>query len=372
MPLAELPATLPTPYTILIIGDQAEMAALIAHHLKSEGYQTRIADSGAQARSQLLAFTPDLILLDVIMHDANGFDLCREIKLNKETMLVPVVLITSLDSKEDRIRGIKAGCDEFLSKPVYRDELRARVLSLLKLQTVRKALEQERLANEKGKRAAMRQTFERYVAPNVVEQILSEGGNAFMAHNGERRDAVALFADMRGFTRMSEALTPLEVVGILNEFFSTLTAVAYRHQGTVLSMAGDCLLIGFGVPLALPDIERNALQAAHDIVMETRPLMAHWLEKFGVKLGVGIGLNRGEVIAGNVGSPSYMSYTMIGDTVNVAARLTDLARAGEIICAGRMHATAAAMAGQLVDERPYDVALKGKTLPVLAFGYGVK
>ena len=373
MPLAALtsqPAQ--TTNAILVVDDQADMAALIAHHLKSDGYRTLIAGSGAEARFQLQQATPDLVLLDVMMHDANGFDLCREIKAAKETQLVPVVMITSLDSKEDRILGIRAGCDEFLSKPVHRDELRARVHSLLKLRDARQALEQEQLAAEQAKRAAMRRTFERYVSPSVVEQILNTGGKAFDDGGGERRDVVALFADMRGFTRMSETLAPQQVVGILNQFFSTLTEVAHHHDGTVLSMAGDCLLIGFGLPLALPKLEQSALRAACEIVVQIKPLAELWRANFGVEVGVGIGMNRGDVIVGNVGSQTYMSYTIIGDAVNIAARLTDLARMGEIVCTGTLRACADSMAQELVCVLQHEVTLKGKSQPVLASSYRVR
>jgi adenylate cyclase len=359
--------------TILVVDDQADMAALIAHHLKADGYHTLIARSGAEARAQLRLATPDLVLLDVLMHDTNGFDLCREIKTAKETQLVSVVMITSLDSKEDRIQGIEAGCDEFLSKPVHRDELRARVHSLLKLRDARQALEQEQLAAEQAKRAAMRRTFERYVSPSVVEQILKSGGKAFDGDGGaERRDVVALFADMRGFTRMSETLAPHQVVGILNQFFGTLTEVAHRHNGTVLSMAGDCLLIGFGLPLALPSPEISALRAAREIVIQVKPLAESLRTTFDVDIGVGVGLNRGDVIVGNVGSQTYMSYTIIGDAVNVAARLTDLARSGEIVCTGSMRASADLMAEELERVVEQEVVLKGKTQPVLASRFRVK
>ncbi len=362
----------PTPSTILVIDDQEDVLLLISHYLKMDGHRALTAQSGEAARQHLAAATPDLILLDVLMHDVNGFDLCREIKAAPASRMVPVVLVTSLDGKEDRIAGIEAGCDEFLSKPLHRDELRARVRSLLKLQAARKALEAEQLAKEQEKRAALRHTFERYVSPSVVEQVLQQGesgGASFMADAGSRRDAVALFADMRGFTRMSETLTPLEVVDILNQFFSTLTEVAHRHGGTIFSMAGDCLLIGFGVPLPLPDIERSALAAARDIVLETAPLVQRWQQQYGVNVGVGIGINRGEVIAGNIGSASYISYTIIGDTVNVAARLTDLAHPGEVVCAARMRAAATGMTGWQVREQEYTVTLKGKALPVHAYGY---
>ena len=349
------------------------MAALIAKYLESDGISSRTARSGNQARSAVQAQLPDLILLDVLLPDANGFDLCRALKADKTTAMVPVVLITSLESKADRILGIQAGCDEFLSKPVNRDELRARVTSLLKLQVARKALEHERSLIEEAKRVAIQQAFERYVSPGVVEQILTSGDNAFLQNNDSRRDVVALFADMRGFTRMSETLLPAQVVSILNQFFSALTEVAHRHNGTVLSMAGDCLLIGFGVPLTLPDIEWSGLLAARDIVRQIAPLKDRWKLDFGADVGVGIGMNRGEVIVGNIGSQSYMSYTIIGDAVNIAARLTDLAAPGEIVLTERLRAKAQSPDFQdsLVDEQLMDTHLKGKTIAVKAFRYRV-
>lgn len=365
-----LPGAVPS---ILIVDDQPEMAALISMYLKGEGIHSRIARSGAQAWAALQDQLPNLILLDVLLPDANGFDLCRAFKANKATAMVPIVLITSLESKADRIMGIQAGCDEFLSKPVHRDELRARVAMLLKLQAARRALEHERGLVEEAKRAAIQHAFERYVSPGVVEQILQTGDNAFLLNNENRRDVVALFADMRGFTRMSETLLPAQVVLILNQFFSTLTAVAHRYNGTVLSMAGDCLLIGFGVPLALPDAEACSLRAARDIVREILPLKQHWQQAYGVAVDVGIGINRGEVIVGNIGSQSYMSYTIIGDAVNIAARLTDLAAPGEILLTERMRATARSpeLVSHLVGETQVDTQLKGKTAAVRAFRYRV-
>ena len=366
------PETNPRP-SVLIVDDQPEMAALVALYLHGEGIQSRIARTGEQARAALKTRLPDLILLDVLLPDANGFDLCAEFKTDKSTAMVPIVLITSLESKADRISGIKAGCDEFLSKPVNRDELRARVASLLKLQAAHRALDHERRLVEEAKRAAIQQAFERYVSPGVVEQILRTGDNAFTQNNENRRDVVALFADMRGFTRMSETLLPAQVVAILNDFFSALTEVAHRHNGTVLSMAGDCLLIGFGVPFALADIGMSSLLAARDMVRAIAPLKQRWQRDYGIEVGIGIGMNRGEVIVGNIGSQSYMSYTIIGDAVNVAARLTDLAGPGEILLTQRLCETARSpsLATSLINEQRLETALKGKTGTIRAYRFGV-
>jgi class 3 adenylate cyclase len=121
------------------------------------------------------------------------------------------------------------------------------------------------------------------------------------------------------------------VVPLLNEYFSLLTEITFRHEGTVFHMAGDCLMLGFGVPLEQPDSPQRALQAAREMLESFGALARSWEERHHVEAGLGIGINEGDVVAGNVGSSAYMSYTIIGDTVNIAARLCQRARAGEIL-----------------------------------------
>jgi class 3 adenylate cyclase len=121
------------------------------------------------------------------------------------------------------------------------------------------------------------------------------------------------------------------VVPLLNEYFSLLTEITFRHEGTVFHMAGDCLMLGFGVPLAQPDCAERAVRAAREMLASFGALARSWKERYQIEAGLGIGINEGDVVAGNVGSSSYMSYTLIGDTVNIAARLCQRARAGEML-----------------------------------------
>jgi adenylate cyclase len=145
-----------------------------------------------------------------------------------------------------------------------------------------------------------------------------------------RARAVVLFADLRGFTRFAEALSPDAVVPLLNEYFSLLTDITIRY-GTIYHMAGDCLMVGFGVPQPGPDDAERAIKSAREMLASFSSLAQAWRERHAIETGLGIGINEGEVIAGNVGSSTYMSYTIIGDTVNVASRLCQRARAGEMI-----------------------------------------
>jgi adenylate cyclase len=151
-----------------------------------------------------------------------------------------------------------------------------------------------------------------------------------------RFDAVILFADLRGFTRMAEKFSPTQVVLLLNEYFSLLTNVAYRYNGVIFNMAGDSLLVGFGVPFEQPDAAERAINCGNQMLAEFDALSVEWRARHGLETGLGIGVNKGEVVAGNVGSAAYSNFTIIGDAVNIASRLMQRARAGELLLSDRV------------------------------------
>ena len=184
----------------------------------------------------------------------------------------------------------------------------------------------------------LRQTFRRYVSPRVADKILEDSQlrDTLLSTADARAHVVVVFADLRGFTSIAEQLEPHGVVPLLNEYFSLLTEITFRHEGTVFHMAGDCLMLAFGVPLAQPDSARRAVRAAREMLDSFRALARSWKERYGVDAGLGIGINEGDVVVGNIGSASYMNYTIIGDAVNVAARLCQRARAGEMLFSGAL------------------------------------
>lgn len=218
------------------------------------------------------------------------------------------------------------------------EPLRARIEALLHASSVRKKKAAAQLEEEIRRREeTLRQTFRRYVSPRVADKILADEQlrDTLLSPAGPapeaRAHAVVLFADLRGFTSIAEQLDPQRVVPLLNEFFSLLTEITFRYDGTVFHMAGDCLMLGFGVPLAQPDSARRAVSAAREMLARFAELSRSWRERYQIEAGLGIGINEGDVVAGNVGSSAYMSYTIIGDTVNIAARLCQRARAGEML-----------------------------------------
>ena len=214
------------------------------------------------------------------------------------------------------------------------DFLRAHIEALLRAGALRRKTAAAQLEAEIRRREeVLRQTFRRYVSPRVADKILEDAQlrDTLLASADTRTHAVVLFADLRGFTSISEQLEPPQMVSLLNEYFSLLTEITFRHEGTVFHMAGDGLMLAFGVPLAQADSATRAVAAAREMLGGFGELARSWKERYQVEAGLGIGINEGEVVAGNIGSSAYLSYTIIGDTVNIAARLCQRARAGEML-----------------------------------------
>jgi class 3 adenylate cyclase len=362
------PAAAPAPqarFRVLVVDDDPDMAGFLARMLTKEGMEAETVNDGHAALARIRTSPPDLVLCDVLMPGPSGFEICRALKGNEATALIPVVLVTALDDQESRVRGIQAGADDFLSKPVKREELIARAKTLRRLHETRKELETRRLAAEIQEKEAIRKAFSRYLSPRLAERVLRESpdGQELFRDLSERAAVVALFADLRGFTRLSESVPVSRIVPMLNEFFTELTAAAHEHEGTVFSMAGDSLLVGFNVPVAQPDAAERAVATARSMIQRFSPVAARWKAETGLSVGIGVGIEAGEVVAGNVGAPSFVSYTIIGDPVNVAARLMQMAAPNEIMIGPRVLLSLRAMLGHAPLDRRR-VELKGKAEPV--------
>jgi class 3 adenylate cyclase len=352
------------PFRVLVVDDDPDMAAFLARLLESEGIVAETVHSGDEAMVYAMATPPDLVLLDVMMPGStDGFDVCERLKADASTAMIPVVLVTALEDQQSRVRGIRAGADDFLSKPVHREELVARVKTLHRLHATRRELEARRLAAEVQRKEALRRTFARYISPRIAERIMSEmeEEGAPFRQGAHRVSVVALFADLRGFTRLTESTRVDEVVDLLNEHFSVITEAAYRHDGTIFSMAGDSLLVGFNVPFPQPDAAARAWGTARDMLASFSPVHARWTASGGVPTGLGIGIAAGEAILGNIGSPHYMSYTIIGDAVNTASRLVQGARPGEILMTGPVYDGIRNMVPAGAAKFQGDVPLRGKS-----------
>jgi len=306
--------------------------------------------------------TYSLIVVDGV--DARSLALCRSLKSETATALIPLVFMAAHSML--RIAAYEAGVDAAFLASSERDIVMARMKSLLRQAELWHHLTESKLQIGRHHEHLLRNTLYRCVSPQIADRLLvMAAGSAEQLKVGTRAQVAVLFADMRGFTGIAERLSGAQVFELLNEFFSTLTAVAFRHEGTVFNMAGDSLMVGFGVPIAQADGGARAVRAAREMLVTFAVLADEWRTRYGIETGLGIGINEGEVIAGNVGSDEHMSYTLIGDTVNVAARLSQRARAGEVLFSTSLKmALDAQSSAELKVKALPPLTLRGRASPV--------
>ena len=315
---------------VLLVDDAPDNRLLMSLYLRRSGVEILTARNGEEALQIIASMLPDLVVLDLTMTGMSCYEVCKRIKSNPSTALTPVVFLVSTDEREERIKGLQAGADDFFSKPIQRDEFLVRVKSLVNGHQERK---QQAPASADAGIDGARDDYSHLRSRKLMDKILTTSdvpGDPQVGYQN-RFDAVILFADLRGFTRMAEKLSPTQVVLLLNEYFSLLTNVTYRFNGVIFNMAGDSLLVGFGVPFEQPDAAERAIKCGNHMLAEFDELSKQWRAKHGLETGLGIGVNKGEVVAGNVGSAAYSNFTIIGDAVNIASRLMQRARAGELL-----------------------------------------
>jgi adenylate cyclase len=318
-------------FRTLVIGASASSGNLLARLI--DGSDIVIDDVVAPEHvvASVARRAPDLVVIDA-EHDSQMLTkICSLLKANPATVLLPLLAIAK--SAKQRLAAFEAGVDDFLTHAVRREELLVRIHALLRVSAARRQLAAEQLSHEIQQGELIRAAFRRYISPKLADKILSDPQlrDFTFAQTQVRARAAVMFADMRGFTAISEKLNPIEVVALLNEFFALLTEITFEYDGTVFNMAGDGLMVGFGVPIEQEDGSARAIAAARCMLDKFAVLAEQWRQRYDVETGLGIGINVGEVIAGNVGSAAYMNYTIIGDTVNVASRLGQRARAGEML-----------------------------------------
>ncbi len=235
------------------------------------------------------------------------------------------------------------------------------VLSILALEAAM-ALDLARAREDLQRQERVRQAYRRFLPEHLAEMLLSSPESVNLG--GTRKSITVLFSDLRGFTSLSETLAPEEAVELLNRFFTEMTGIIFRHAGTLDKFLGDGLLAVFGAPLSNPTDASRAVQCAIAMQEALRELSREWQGQGRPVIPMGIGINSGEAIAGNIGSPERMEYTVIGDTVNVAARLTAKAAAGEILLG---ESTWRQVRSQVSAEPLAPMTLKGKREPVMVY-----
>jgi class 3 adenylate cyclase/CheY-like chemotaxis protein len=358
--------------TILVVDDTPQNIRLLDAVLAPRGYRVVTAASGAEALAKVAAEPPDLVLLDIVMPGLDGYEVCRRLRSEPATQLLPVVMITASGDQE-KLQAIEAGADDFVPKPFNQAELLARVRSLLRIKAY-----QDTIQRQADELAAWNRTLEvrvaeqveqlervgrlrRYLSPKLVDVIISSGDESILASH--RRQIAVLICDLRGSTAFAETAEPEEAMGVLAEYHGAIGELISRFEGTIEHFAGDGLTVFFNDPLPQPDYAERAVRMA--CAMRARAgELAHGWRKLGHELGFGVGIAVGYATLGRVGFEGQYYYTAVGTVANLAGRLCDQAADGQILVSGRFHG----MVEALVEAEPVGtLSLKGLHRPVAAF-----
>jgi adenylate cyclase len=359
-----------TPARILIVDDTPHNRKLLADLLEIKGYAVSTAASGAEALARLEGERPDLVLLDVVMPEMSGYEVCEEIRRNPETRLLPVVMVTALDAGEERVKSIEAGADDFLSKPINAEELLARVRSLLRIKELHDTVQHQAAQlvkwNTMLEQRVRKQVAElerlgrlkRFLPPQLAELIAEGGMGVLEAH---RRRIVVAFVDLRGFTAFAESAEPEEIMDVLAEYHAVMGRLIMEHEGTLERFTGDGLVVVFNDPVELPNPEERAVRMAVSMRDAAVELREKW-RRLGHDMDVGIGMTSGYATLGMIGFEGRRDYAAIGSVMNQAARLCAAAEGGQILVSERLLSTVES----LVEAEPVgELALKGFRRPVM-------
>jgi class 3 adenylate cyclase len=285
---------------VLVVDDDALNRLQLLQGLKQQGYSTSQAEDGERALEALTEEKFDLVILDILMPNMDGFEVLRRMKDDGALRDIPVIVISALDEIDSVVKCIRMGAEDHLSKPFDPTLLEARVGACLEKRQMRETIIR---------------TLGKYVPESVAASIIKDEGNL----EPSRTTATVLFSDIESFTSIAESMPPERVFQMLNEYFPAVVEPIMEHGGVVNQFQGDAMLVTFNVPVEDPMHADNAVRAAAAIqtVVAGKTFA-------GITLRTRVGINTGDVIAGNVGAGSRFNYTVHGDAVNSAARLEQL------------------------------------------------
>jgi adenylate cyclase len=287
---------------LLVADDNKVNRLLLIRNLEQQGHRVSTAENGAVALDMLRREHFDLLLLDMEMPEMDGFQVMEQLRADRVLRELPVIVTSSLEGVSNVVRCIELGAEDYLPKPLNPILLKARVSSSLE---------------EKHLRDQQKEMIKRF-ATSAVAQDLQQSGFSL---GGRRVDATVMFADIRGFTSMTESESPEEIIELLNNYYTLMFDAISTHGGVVNQMIGDGLMAIFGAPLPLAEPALSAANAARDMIELINLYNAERSASFKSHIRIGIGIASGQVIAGYTGTQDRATYTCVGDTVNLAARL---------------------------------------------------
>ena len=365
---------------MLVVDDNEDNRYTLTRRLTREGYtNVTTANDGRQALELLQSRRFDLVLLDIMMPELNGYQVLEHLKASPELRHLPVIMISAIEEIGSVVRCIELGAEDYLPKPFDATLLRARVGASLEKKALRDEVQSQaaQLAewNRKLEQRVQEQLaqldrlgrLKSFFSPQLAESIINGGGEDLLKTH--RREVVVAFLDMRGFTTFTDSSEPEEVMSVLAEYHGAMGPLILAHEGTLERFAGDGMMIFFNDPIALANPTANAVKMALAMQQRFVPQRALW-KKRGYDLGLGIGIAQGYATLGAIGFEGRWDYACIGSVTNLAARLCSQAKGGQILTNQK---TLSRIEDAVQAEPLGEVTLKGIAHPVPLFNItGVK
>ncbi len=357
---------------ILIVDDNPRNAKLLEAILTPSGYAVMGAASGREALGKVAAEGPDIVLLDIVMPDMSGYEVCQRLKDDPVTRLLPVVMLTA-SGEQEKVKAIEAGADDFIPRPFNHQELLARVKSLLRIKEYHDTIQAQASELAEWNRTLEERVgvqvaevkrlgrLRRFLSPQLAELIVSSGDDRLL--DSHRREITVVFCDLRGFTAFAETAEPEDVMAVLREFYDALGELIFRFGGTLEHFAGDAIMTIFNDPVPCPDPTERAVRMAVAMRERVAELTRGW-RKRGYDLDFGVGLALGYATMGKIGFEGRFDYSAVGTVVNLASRLCDEAAGGQILLSSNTYAV---VEDVVAAESIGPITLKGFHKPVAAF-----
>jgi len=341
------PKTRTVPGHLLVVDDNKVNRLLLSRSLEQQGHSVETAENGRQALEMLRSKPFDLVLLDIQMPEIDGYEVLSQLTSDLHLRDIAVIMTSALDELDSVVKCIEMGAEDYLTKPVNPVLLRARIGA---------SLEKKRLRDQQ------RELIRKFATAEVADDLETSG----FSLGGKFVEATAMFSDIRSFTTIAESQSPAETIELLNTYYTLMFEAISGHGGIVNQMVGDGLMAIFGAPLAQEGHCEMAVRAALEMI-EMVDLFNYERETEGkLKIRIGIGIASGQVIAGYTGTVHRATYTCVGDTVNLAARLESHTKVvGEPILIDETTRLCLANEIKVVDQGL--VQVKGKTQEVRIF-----
>jgi len=353
------------PNKILIVDDEPFNLDLLEQELMEYNYVLERATDGVDALAKADSFAPDIILLDYMMPKMNGLEVVKALRQSEHHKSVPVILLTAKASQEDKVAGLDAGADDYVTKPFDSFELLARVRAMLRIKELHDQLGEwnrtlaQKVQEQIGELKRM-ERLKRYLSPQIAETILEKEDNLFKTH---RREITIVFLDLRGFTAFSDDAEPEEVMEFLRDYHAEMGALIFKFEGTLERFVGDGIVVIFNDPLPCAEHGRKAVGMALEMRDRVKELRVAWTKK-GYDLDLGVGLATGYATLGTIGFEGRMDYSSVGNLPNLAARMCAEAKGGQVLTDQK---TMSRLEDEFDSEAFEAVQLKGLSRPVRVF-----